>query len=71
MVEALTLRAFSLGLLKGRVDQVDAVVHVTFVKPRVLDKVQIAGLKERVETWRQKAATAQVFMEEQTNELLS
>ncbi len=65
------MRAFSLGLLKGKIDQVEGVVHVTFIKPRVLDKAQIAVLKEKVEAWRQKTATALVFMEEQTAELLS
>lgn len=70
-VEWVLMRAMSLGLIKGRIDQVDSVVHITFVKPRVLDKVQVAALQERVENWRQKAHTALVFMEEQTQELLS
>jgi 26S proteasome regulatory subunit N9 len=65
------MRAISLGLVKGRLDQVDAVFHVSFVKPRVLDAEQIGGLKDRVEEWRAKAATALTFMEEHTAELLS
>jgi 26S proteasome regulatory subunit N9 len=65
------MRAMSLGLLKGGIDEVEGAVHVTFVKPRVLDKAQVAVLKERVEAWRDKAAGALRFLEDHTEELLS
>jgi 26S proteasome regulatory subunit N9 len=61
----------SLGLIKGRIDGVDGTVHVTFVKPRALDKAQIATLREKVEAWRQKAGTALSLLESETTELLS
>ncbi len=70
-VESLVMRAISLGLIKGKLDQVDEVVHVSFVKPRVLDMTQIESLRLRVDEWRAKAATALTFMEEHTAELLS
>lgn len=70
-VELLLIRAMSLGLLKGKIDQTEATVHVTYVKPRVLDKEQIAVVKERVEAWRQKVGTALTFLEEHTQELLA
>jgi 26S proteasome regulatory subunit N9 len=70
-VEALVLRALSLGLIKGRIDEVERTVFISFVRPRVLDKAQVAALKERVDAWRGKAATALNFLEESTAELLA
>jgi len=70
-VEALVLRALSLGLLKGRIDELERTVDVTFVRPRVLDRAQVAALKERVDAWRGKAATALNYLEEASTELLA
>ena len=70
-VERLVMRSFSLGLLKGSIDGVDETVGVTFVKPRVLDRAQIAQLKDQVVSWREKTATALNFLEETTTELLT
>jgi 26S proteasome regulatory subunit N9 len=70
-VEALVLRALSLGLLKGRIDELERTVDVTFVRPRVLDRAQVAALKERVDAWRGKASTALNYLEEASTELLA
>ena len=40
-VELLVMKALSLGLVKGSIDQVDAKVHMTWVQPRVLDRDQV------------------------------
>ena len=40
-VELLVMKALAQGLLKGTIDQVDSVVHFTWVQPRVLDKKQV------------------------------
>ena len=40
-VELLVMRALSLGLVKGSIDQVEAKVHMTWVQPRVLDRDQV------------------------------
>lgn len=52
-VEHLLMKAMSLNLIKGTIDQVEGVVSVTWVQPRVLDKAQIAALKHRLEQWNQ------------------
>ena len=35
------MKALSLGLVKGSIDQVDKKVHMTWVQPRVLDRNQV------------------------------
>ena len=70
-VELLIMRAISLGLIKGHIDEIDQVVHVSFVKPRVLDKTQITVLREKINEWTNKANTALTFMEEHTKDILS
>jgi 26S proteasome regulatory subunit N9 len=45
-VEHLAMRAMSLGLVRGSINQVDQTVAVTFVMPRVLNKAQLVVLKE-------------------------
>jgi 26S proteasome regulatory subunit N9 len=77
-VEWVLMRAFSLGLMRGSIDQVAAgegggsgVVHVSYVKPRVLDMAQVAALKARVDEWRAKAHTMLLTLEEGASELMA
>lgn len=37
------MRALSLGLIKGRIDEVNQTVCITWLKPRVLDREQVRG----------------------------
>jgi len=50
-VERLVMNALALKLVKGSIDQVDQVVHLTWVQPRVLDKQQLTGMNHRLELW--------------------
>ena len=63
------MRAMSLGLLKGCIDEVEGSVSVTWVQPRVLDKQQIALLGEQLKVWTEKAKQALVTIEDQAAEL--
>lgn len=45
------MRAMSLGLLKGSIDEVEQVVSISWVQPRVLDKDQIALMVKQLEGW--------------------
>ena len=53
-VEWVLMRALSLGLIKGTIDEVEASVSVTWVQPRVLDKEQIAMLNVQLASWTEK-----------------
>ena len=58
-VELLVVRAISLNLVKGVIDEVDEKVHMTWVQPRVLNTEQViilqfgiikAGVTDGIET---------------------
>lgn len=63
------MRAMSLKLVKGVMDEVNQLVEVTWVQPRVLNNHQLARLYERLGDWRARVTEAHVYVEEQTLEL--
>lgn len=63
------MRAMSLKLVKGVMDEVARVVHVSWVQPRVLENSQLTRLSERLGEWRGRVNEAHVYVEEQTPEL--
>ncbi|CAD5110796.1 DgyrCDS161 [Dimorphilus gyrociliatus] len=50
-VEHLIMKALSLNLVKGSIDQVEQVVRMTWVQPRVLDRDQIRSMAGRLQKW--------------------
>jgi len=50
-VEYLIMKAMSLDLIKGIVDEIDRNVQVTWVKPAILDIDQMKALNEKVKSW--------------------
>lgn len=49
-VEMLVMRALSLNLVKGNIDQVNGRVQLWWVLPRVLNRAQILSLRSRLDT---------------------
>ncbi|KAI9092582.1 hypothetical protein DFS34DRAFT_643563 [Phlyctochytrium arcticum] len=62
-VEHLVMKALSLGLIKGKLDEVDQVVMITRVQPRVLDKTQIASIRDRLGEWAGKVQERVITLE--------
>jgi 26S proteasome regulatory subunit N9 len=50
-IEHLIMKALSLGLLKGSIDQVDEVARISWVQPKVLDKAGIEAMRQRLKDW--------------------
>lgn len=50
-IEILIMKALSLGLLKGSIDQVAEIARINWVQPKVLDQGQIDGMRMRLREW--------------------
>mmetsp|Transcript_15658 Transcript_15658/g.43905 ORF Transcript_15658/g.43905 Transcript_15658/m.43905 type:complete len:432 (-) Transcript_15658:141-1436(-) len=64
-VEWILMRAFSVKLMEGSMDQVDETVHVTWVMPRVLSPDQMKELSGRFGQWAVKVDNAKDYMREE------
>jgi 26S proteasome regulatory subunit N9 len=69
-VEHLVMKALSLKLVRGSIDQVDETVAVTWVQPRILLPAQIANMGERLQKWGDHVRSTLLFLEAETPELL-
>lgn len=55
-IEHLVMRAISLNLIKGSIDQVNELVSVTWVQPRIINNEQIDRMKDKLVEWRQEVS---------------
>eukprot|EP00397_Hematodinium_sp_SG-2012_P036378 GEMP01039267.1.p1 GENE.GEMP01039267.1~~GEMP01039267.1.p1 ORF type:complete len:400 (+),score=86.73 GEMP01039267.1:35-1201(+) len=69
-VEHLIMRAMSLSLIKGSIDQVNETLSFHWVKPRILDKQRLQLLQSRIDTWLIQVNSVLMQLEEMTPELL-
>lgn len=70
-VELLVMKALSLGLVKGTIDQVDAQVDISWVMPRVLSREQIAAMKKRLDAWNADVASMEKLLETKAHEIIA
>ena len=70
-VEHLVMRALSLGLIRGSIDQVDQQVHVTWVQPRVLDRGQIGIMKTKMDSWAEEVSKIELLVETRASDILT
>ena len=50
-IEHLIMKALSLGLLRGSIDQVAEIARINWVQPKVLDMKQVDGMRVRLKGW--------------------
>lgn len=50
-IEILIMKALSLGLLKGSIDEVAEIARISWVQPKVLDMKQIDNMRVRLKDW--------------------
>jgi 26S proteasome regulatory subunit N9 len=65
-VEWVVMRAFSVKLMEGIMDQVEGTVHVTWILPRALGTQQMADLASRFGEWATKVSKIKDYMQEET-----
>jgi 26S proteasome regulatory subunit N9 len=54
-IEYIVMKALSLGLIRGHIDQVEQKVIVNWIQPKYLDKEKLTLLKGRFDNWITKA----------------
>lgn len=67
-VEHLLMKALSLNLIKGKIDQVNQSIKVDWVQPRVLDRNQIKNLSVQLEGWHEKVGNIAKSVQQQVEE---
>uniref|UniRef100_A0A7S1VPM7 PCI domain-containing protein n=1 Tax=Grammatophora oceanica TaxID=210454 RepID=A0A7S1VPM7_9STRA len=70
-VEMLVMRALSLHLIEGSLDQVSEELQVTWVMPRVLTKEQMSSMSSRFGEWAVKVSNTRDYMSENTQSLFA
>jgi 26S proteasome regulatory subunit N9 len=68
-VEHLIMKALSLKLIRGSIDQHAQLARITWVQPRVLDKRQLDALQQRLNAWVGRVEEVALFVKGQTPEL--
>lgn len=69
-VEMLVMRALSLGLVKGNIDQVSGQVHLWWVQPRVLNRAQIQSLRTRLDVLCKDVKAMEGLLESKAQEII-
>lgn len=69
-VEMLVMRALSLKLVKGNIDQVKEQVHLWWVQPRVLNRAQILSLRGRLDTLCKDVKAMEGMLESKAQEII-
>jgi 26S proteasome regulatory subunit N9 len=69
-IELLVIKALSLGLIKGYIDEVDNRVVVNWVQPKYLDTEKIIILHDRLEQWINKSNKVLGNFQETAHQLL-
>ena len=70
-IEYILMKALSLGLIKGNIDEVEQKIIVNWIQPKYLDKEKIAFLEKRFENWIDKAGKMLTNFEELGSPLLN
>lgn len=70
-VELIVMRALSLGLIKGYIDEVEQRVVVNWISPKYLDKDKIMVLSDRLDSWIKRSSAILEEFENKTRQILA
>jgi 26S proteasome regulatory subunit N9 len=54
-IEYISIKALSYGLIKGYIDQAERKLYVTWIQPKYLSVGKLEVLKDRINSWMDKA----------------
>ena len=66
----LVMKAMSLNLVKGMIDEVDQVVHINWILPRYLSRQHLQIMTNKLKDWEDKMEDVVKMMENGSEELL-
>jgi 26S proteasome regulatory subunit N9 len=69
-IELLVIKALSLDLIRGYIDEVEKRVVVNWVQPKYLDKEKIVVLHDRIDQWINKASKVLTYFQETSGPLI-
>jgi len=69
-VELLVMKAMSLNLIKGTIDEVEQVVHVDWALPRYLNKGHLTIMNNKMVAWEEKLDNVIIMCENNAQELV-
>jgi 26S proteasome regulatory subunit N9 len=70
-VELLVMKAMSLNLIKGTIDEVQQLVHVDWVQPRYLNKKHLEIMSNKMGEWSDKLEQVIRLVENNSTELIN
>jgi len=70
-IELLIMKGLSQGLVRGRIDEVEQSVMVTWVQPRVLDRQQVESMTRKIESWCESVASMELMIDNKAGEILT
>ena len=70
-IEFLLIKALSLGLIKGYIDEVENKLVVNWIQPKYLDREKIIILHDRLDQWIQKSSKVLGSFQETSSPLLN
>jgi len=70
-VEWLVMKALSLKVIRGSINEVEKVVRIKWVSPRVLDTVQLKSLSSRMKQWTGRVEEATRYIQENAQAIVS
>ena len=70
-IEFLLIKALSLGLIKGYIDEVENKIVVNWIQPKYLDREKIIFLHDRLDQWIQKSTKVLGSFQETSSPLLN
>jgi len=70
-VELLIMRALSVGLMKGSIDETEQKFCVTWVQPRVLDLTQVSMMQVKVKSWIESVSGVKNLVQVRAHDILN
>ncbi len=65
------MKSFSRGLVRGQIDQVERTVHVSWVRPRVLDRQQLGTLVGKIDEWAASISQMESLIQANASDILT